>query len=863
MSLEPDRLVKVLGNPRRLKWILFFIIAFFVVLFSFYLVTTDNINDEGQFENNNQLKISIGQQSNGLEAIEYAMRSSRADGNCIGAGCHNGIEQINAKMSAVSCPDCHDGNEDATDKNEAHDGMYVNPADMRIVDKTCGRCHLEYTQNIKKSLHATSAGIISAARYTWGAQDRDSKYGNYEIEDTDGNVPIENGALTRLDQVPRFRDSDEPVDDYLRNQCLRCHVWTEGAKRDGDFRADGCAACHVLYADEGKYLGNDPTINKSEKDHPIRHEITTKIPAEQCVHCHNRGGRTGVSFIGTMESDGYGTPLTEDGEKQEKLHGKFYNHLTPDIHYERGMQCIDCHTIPDIMGDGNIYGKKEEAVEIECMDCHGTPTEYPWNDDGKVLTSGARKADGTIYGTAGGNEFSNIVKDGDKLILTSKYDGKEHEIPLLKNKKDTSTWKSEMAKTAMSSIPHLNRLECFTCHAKWTPQCYGCHPKLDERTDNFDWLDGENNASSWSESRSYLRWETPVLGINAEGKVSPFVPGCQVIFTHIDENGNTVELNKIYTTVDGTSGISQNPIQPHTISGTARTCEDCHTNTKTLGLGTGIYDSAANGLDIDFELERIVDEEGNQIQATSHYGARPFNKEEQEKISRVGTCLGCHKSYSDPLWDEVTDVTGFVDTPSEHTSVMNVALTGIPGLEPMTVFLATDGHDSKIYLEWNFSHSEDVKNFELFWSTAEITDVSNLTANATTVKNTYVIENLTPETTYYFAIIAVDDSGEKMGLAFSNAKPTEVKTGDPEDDDDNNESGFDINIIYITIIVILMIIIIISYTSRKPSSPTSDETEEELISENNHEQKRKELPKKKKGKSGTGKKKTSHRKNSI
>ena len=44
-----------------------------------------------------------------------------------------------------------------------------------------------------------------------------------------------------------------------------------------------------------------------------------------------------------MESDGDGTPWKPDGAKQGKLHGKYYNHLQGDVHYERGMSCIDCH----------------------------------------------------------------------------------------------------------------------------------------------------------------------------------------------------------------------------------------------------------------------------------------------------------------------------------------------------------------------------------------------------------------------------------------------------------------------------------------------------------------------------------------
>ena len=55
---------------------------------------------------------------------------------------------------------------------------------------------------------------------------------------------------------------------------------------------------------------------KDQKDRPQFHRITSKIPSEQCIHCHNRGGRTGVSYIGTMESAGYGSPWGDEGGKK-------------------------------------------------------------------------------------------------------------------------------------------------------------------------------------------------------------------------------------------------------------------------------------------------------------------------------------------------------------------------------------------------------------------------------------------------------------------------------------------------------------------------------------------------------------------
>ncbi len=86
-----------------------------------------------------------------------------------------------------------------------------------------------------------------------------------------------------------------------------------------------------------------------------------------------------------------------------------------------------------------------------------------------------------------------------------------------------------------------------------------------------------------------------------------------------------------------------------------------------------------NGLDIDFELERIVDEEGNQIQATSHYGARPFNKEEQQKIWRVNACLSCHsyESADKEAWDKVAKNIGKAPNDKLHNiaieTIMNKA----------------------------------------------------------------------------------------------------------------------------------------------------------------------------------------------
>jgi len=555
--------------------------------------------------------------------------------------CHGGIEKISdgPEMSALSCTDCHRGNSDEIAKQKAHDGTYANPSDFRVVNEICGPCHEEEVLNSKLSLHATMAGMISGTRYAWGAQGRKAIYATYEVIDQN---PQGKKTLPSLEQIPLYdptkteSPANNPGDDYLRNQCLRCHTWSDGHQRDGDYRGSGCASCHVLYSDAGTYEGGDKAIPRDQKDRPRLHRITNKIDAVQCIHCHNRGGRTGVSFIGTIESDGYGSPWTKDGEKQGKLHGKNYNHLSADIHYTRGMTCIDCHTKQDLHGDGNIYAKREQAVEIECEDCHGTMKNK------------------SNLNTSWGNPFPNLMKENGKIVLETKLTGKKLVVPQI-----SEVEYSPEGHTAMVNIPgHMDKLECYACHARWAAQCYGCHAKQDISKPNGDWLNGKasdassasrkenrnKSAYSWDETRSYVRWENPNLGINTEGKVSPFIPGCQVIFTQMDGAKNIVN-NKVFTTVDGTSGFGTNPIQPHTISKQSRTCVECHATNKAVGLGNGIYNINANfpdGAPINFELEQIVDENGNQIQQTAHEGARPFNKQELNRIGRVGICLSCH-----------------------------------------------------------------------------------------------------------------------------------------------------------------------------------------------------------------------------
>ncbi|MCG8564101.1 MAG: hypothetical protein MI747_03370, partial [Desulfobacterales bacterium] len=541
----------------------------------------------------------------------------------------------------------------------------------------------------------------------------------------------------------------------------------------GDYRGMGCSACHILYSNDGYYEGNDKSIKKDEPGHILKHRIvgnrkTGGIPVESCNSCHNRGKRIGVSYQGLMEFP-YGSPFDEKGNTQPKLHTKNYLFISDDLHHQMdksregnpkgGLLCQDCHTTVDIHGDGNIHGTTMGQVEIECSDCHGTPTKFAWelplgygDDHGRDLTKNAPRGtakkrlltdeqfgyayapeDGFIL-SARGNPLGNVVRRGNEVIVHSAT-GNDFKVPVLKQLKMDKSWKDFSAEVAMAAVEaHMQKMECYGCHASWVPQCYGCHVKVDYSKNKdgsakmgTDWVasgnarmdNGQTSESKLgakgikspgkiSEKRSYLRWEDPVLGINGEGKVSPLMPGCQISYTVIGSRGQTLIQNHIADNPGEAKELGQEhiplaidmaPVQPHTAQRKARTCENCHVNMKTAGLGIGggtfmlrqAEDVVEDLIDaktgqvipkrysiqipaikkLTFDWSQIVTREGKQLATVgTHWPmSRAFNKEELNGFLRAGACMGCHTAMSKKdLWKKVS-TDGKLD-PMKHTEMM-------------------------------------------------------------------------------------------------------------------------------------------------------------------------------------------------
>jgi hypothetical protein len=679
---------------------------------------------------------------------------------------------------------------------------FVNPGDLRVAEKTCGRCHNAETAFVRKSMMTHGGMLWAAALYNNGSYPfKNPQFG--EFYDSDGSpvraeaYPAVTPQQTRQEGLlpflqPLFRwelsqpgnvlrvferggrrpievgipDPDEepgrprnrlsnrglgtlnrtdPVFIGLQKTRLFDPTLNMVGTNDhaGDYRASGCTACHVIYANDRSKVhsaayaaaGNqgvsetiDPMIPKGRSGHPLKHQFTRAIPTSQCMVCHMHPGtnmvspyqgliwwdnetdgdkmyppetvsrsrteraaieadnpegsalrglwsdRTFLQRTGTPEfnntlrqtrfadSHGHGwlfravfkrdrqgrlldsagqvienpTPqqLSEavdysdtrsfsqrpatDAERQKELLNRagLPVHLK-DIHLERGMHCIDCHFKQDVHGDGNLYGEPRNAVEIACVDCHGTVTTY-----GTLVTSGpgARILPGKPQGPEErGRNLLEGVEVGRTPFGTERFSrsgntiyqrsmvtaGLEWEIPQIKDtvtpgsprfnpraynakmvlKHDPTRAEIARASDAQKEAPGLAhtdaKMTCQSCHSSWITSCFGCHlsqtanqkkPMLhNEGTETRNWT---------SYNFQVLRDDVYMLGKDgsvAGGRISPVRSSSAVVVSSQDISRQRIYSQQQTVSAEGFAGQAFNTHVPHTVrAAETKSCTDCH-----------------------------------------------------------------------------------------------------------------------------------------------------------------------------------------------------------------------------------------------------------------------------------------------
>ena len=546
----------------------------------------------------------------------------------------------------IGCASCHLGNTTSTTKKGAHKGMILIPGNLADAEQTCGKCHADELHKIEKSLMTTNSGIVAVDKFIFGETD----------------------SPDHLFHIKNLHHS--PADKHLRDLCANCHLGAEktsfGAISQLS-RGGGCNACHLNYSQQAKndlkkYLASDKT------QLPTFHPSTdSKINNTHCFGCHSRSSRISTNFEGLQET------LLQPNEVKNKSgysvleDERVYKHQEKDIHQQKGLLCIDCHSSHEVMGDGKTHTHEEKAVTLQCADCHFK--EKPQTTTYNLLD----KESNLVF-------FHRKYTHTDKPILTVKKD--KHPLAntyldslgnaFLIGKKNNALHKIKPpSKICAKDQVHQN-VSCATCHSSWTPRCIGCHNEFDkEEKKGFDLLDKKFVKGQWKEFVAEFSASLPAMGVreNKEEKtIEPAIPG--MILT-IDKGsyskkkkGTDVSFHRLYA-----------PNSPHTTTKNVRDCKSCHSNSASLGYGNGqlFYDikgktgtwrfvpeyalNPKDQLPEDAWIPFLKEPKKKTVNSTRS-DFRPFTVNEQKKLLRVGACLQCHKDNSKVMQQSLQ--TGFL-----------------------------------------------------------------------------------------------------------------------------------------------------------------------------------------------------------
>ncbi len=266
--------------------------------------------------------------------------------------CHADLPEISAShpVETFGCVSCHGGERLALNADLAHSTMRggANPSALSVVETSCGgsNCHSgseaddrHHIQRVTTSVQSTYAGAISNILFTFGAQpDLTARFGITAI--TDENTKTGITSLQAFDPLT----ANHPSIQKFGEECLTCHLHAEPREGEDFARETGCAACHTTG----------------------EHNLTTAIPYTQCNTCHNRGNYD----LRTMT-------FVERTDQPTQRIDDYYQPIAQFTQCEYTLDCVDCHTRSEVMGDGDIHNDQASIEYVQCKTCHGTIEELP------------------------------------------------------------------------------------------------------------------------------------------------------------------------------------------------------------------------------------------------------------------------------------------------------------------------------------------------------------------------------------------------------------------------------------------------------------------------------------------------------
>jgi len=566
------------------------------------------------------------------------------DSGCL--SCHQGIEHISASHSG--CVSCHGGNGTSRDKKIAHAGMFGgrNPASPTGWKQGCGSCHQWQLERVESSLMATNAGLIRNTRLTWESGDQ----GQFGVNQLAGYAA--NGKPLTLQSVAEL---DDLSGELFRKFCVFCHLGIDTSGLTRTPHGSGCSACHLRYNATASYGGNDPSMGNKSPSAEL-HRLEALPTVNNCMACHNRSGRIALNYQGLYDGNNGLVPTRGGQPGPVQFSGdRNATSIQPDIHAVAGMDCIDCHTSRDVMGDGYLYRNLYDQVETACEDCHGSATRPPLyraivreNEDpvreSRAYPLQMRLGQQMIL-TSKGRPYSNVFHVDGNVLVQVKQTGR-----LLRSKIITGT--------PEHTVVGHGRLSCTACHSRTVVQCYGCHTQYDKEGIQMDFIKGEETPGQFTETEDYRTLYPFPLAVNHKGQISPVTPGCQTFVTVVDEQGRLVQEEAVMQ-YKGERQLRFAPFHGHNIGKKSIGCAQCHSNPTFLGFGQHVVEGRSIKGTLICErsdhkpLDGFLTMNNGQVQAFSaitRERSRPLNQHEVQRALAVNSCLICHASANDPIY---------------------------------------------------------------------------------------------------------------------------------------------------------------------------------------------------------------------
>lgn len=500
------------------------------------------------------------------------------------------LENAMREMINITCGDCHAGSSGANNRF----------ADFR--SSGCSSCHMPYSKdgNGRSQDPFVGKGDIQAITAAVKAFPEPQVATNTDQERSDNVKPR---------KKEKEKDKDKKKDKDKNNVKLKRSQFLGIVNNPDEIDANaseipGVSAHRIASARTTLRADGSPNL---------------PITDDACAGCHQGSNRTALQFWGIrldqnqdvvnntqypanpadFETAANNERLFDPAVGNQTFNGRVAEQLIefedydddgrddtpPDIHFERGLGCIDCHGTRDVHGatdegrnePSGIVSRQAQHTKISCQSCHGGVDAYAAS--AACIDINGIQSQCAVDGA--GTTLDHVRWDADAGVmrLTSRLTGAEHIVPQTRdvvvnngktNPLTNELFYNERASFAMGradgdlntgigpiqsdatkvsqGFAHSDDLDCAACHASWNNNCIGCHLGLgadDNPNDSefFSNITGEKLALF--QTNADFTYQNPISTFNfveASGKITRTSAGMKMFFHYTDQNNLQSEV---------------------------------------------------------------------------------------------------------------------------------------------------------------------------------------------------------------------------------------------------------------------------------------------------------------------------------